>query len=76
MALSKLKEWLYNKRSSFLMYRFDSALRTVHRRHIAFQVKYARYPLLAFQDSLFIYSSNALWFRLPSRIDALRGKNR
>ena len=54
MALSKLKEWLYNKRSSFLMYRFDSALRTVHRRHIAFQVKNARVSALSF-SGFFIY---------------------
>jgi hypothetical protein len=38
MALSKLEEWLHNKKSSFLRFRLNAELRTVHRRHIAFQV--------------------------------------
>ena len=38
MAMSKLEEWLNNRKSSFLAFRFDAALRTVHRRHIAFEV--------------------------------------
>ena len=38
MALSKLEEWLQNKGSSFIKFRMPAALRTVHRRHIAFQV--------------------------------------
>ena len=37
-ALSKLDEWLHNKRNSFLQFRLNAALRTVHRRHVAFQV--------------------------------------
>ena len=38
MALSKLEEWLQNTTGSFLQFRLNAALRTVHRRHIAFQV--------------------------------------
>jgi len=37
MALSKLQEWLQNTSNSFIKFRFNAALRTVHRRHIAFQ---------------------------------------
>ena len=39
MALSKMEEWLENKTSSFLKFRLNAALRTVHRRFIAFQVR-------------------------------------
>ena len=39
MAMSKLQEWLQNKRSSFLKYRLPAHLRTVFRRHIAFQAR-------------------------------------
>jgi hypothetical protein len=38
MAMSKLQEWLQNKKYSFLKYRFESQLRTAYRRHLAFQV--------------------------------------
>lgn len=41
MALSKFEEWLQNKNNSFLKYRINAALRTVHRRHIAFQVHHS-----------------------------------
>jgi hypothetical protein len=37
MALSKIQEWLQNTRNSFIKFRLNAALRTVHRRHIAFQ---------------------------------------
>jgi hypothetical protein len=37
LALSKLNEWIENTTSSFIMYRFNAELRTVHRRRIAFQ---------------------------------------
>jgi hypothetical protein len=37
LALSKMDEWIENKTSSFIMFRFKSELRTVHRRRIAFQ---------------------------------------
>ena len=39
MAVSKLEEWLENREGSFIQYRFTAALRTVHRRRIAFLEK-------------------------------------
>jgi hypothetical protein len=39
LALSKLEEWIENTASSFIMYRFNAELRTVHRRRIAFQAE-------------------------------------
>ena len=36
MAVAKLTEWLENKVSSYIRYRFNAELRTVHRRCIAF----------------------------------------
>jgi ankyrin repeat protein len=36
MAIAKLTEWLENKVSSYIRYRFNAELRTVHRRCIAF----------------------------------------
>jgi hypothetical protein len=39
LALSKLDEWIENTVSSFIMYRFNAELRTVHRRRIAFQAR-------------------------------------
>jgi hypothetical protein len=36
MAMSKLEEWLENESGSFMLYRFDAALKTVHRRRILF----------------------------------------
>jgi hypothetical protein len=36
MAVSKLKEWLKNTKSSFIRFRWNSPLRTAHRRYIAF----------------------------------------
>jgi hypothetical protein len=37
LALSKVDEWIENTTSSFIMYRFNAELRTVHRRRIAYQ---------------------------------------
>ena len=39
MALSKFEEWLENRDNSFLKFRINAALRTVHRRFIAFHVR-------------------------------------
>ena len=36
MAMSKLEEWLENREHSFIAYRFNAALRTVHRRWAAY----------------------------------------
>jgi hypothetical protein len=36
MAMSKLEEWLENESGSFMNYRFNATLKTVHRRRILF----------------------------------------
>lgn len=40
LALSKLDEWIENTLSSFIKFRFNAELRTVHRRRIAFQERF------------------------------------
>jgi hypothetical protein len=40
LALSKLDEWIENATSSFIKFRFNAELRTVHRRRIAFQADF------------------------------------
>ena len=44
LAISKLREWIENTASSFIMYRFNAELRTVHRRRIAFQAESSLSP--------------------------------